>query len=51
MKAREEILLRVQSAKVAAPDHETRRDYAHTVTVPDPVDWISHSAAKIITPR
>jgi len=37
MKAREEILLRVQSAKVAAPDHETRRDYAHTVTVPDPV--------------
>ena len=37
MSAREEILARVQSAKVAPTDHAIRRDYAHTVTVPDPV--------------
>ena len=35
MKAREEILRRIESAKVAAPDHPIRRDYSHTREVPD----------------
>lgn len=35
MKAREEILRRIESAKVAAPDHPVRRDYAHIREVPD----------------
>jgi len=35
MRAREEILRRVRSAQVAAPDHATRRDYAHTRGLPD----------------
>ena len=35
MKAREEILQRVQAAAVPAVSHPTRRAYAHTVTVPD----------------
>ncbi len=37
MKAREEILRRVQSAKVTANDHPIRRDYAHTRELADPV--------------
>ena len=37
MKAREEILRRVQEANVAPNDHPIRRDYAHTVTLADPV--------------
>ena len=37
MKAREEILSRVRSARVAAPTHPIRRDYAHTVELADPV--------------
>jgi L-lactate dehydrogenase complex protein LldG len=35
MKAREEILRRISAAKVAAPDHPIRRDYAHTRGLPD----------------
>jgi L-lactate dehydrogenase complex protein LldG len=37
MKAREEILRRISSANVAAPDHAIRRDYARTRVLPDPV--------------
>jgi len=37
MKAREEILRRVQSAHVASNNQEIRRDYAHTVELSDPV--------------
>ena len=37
MKAREEILRRVQEANVAPNDHPIRRDYAHTVKLADPV--------------
>ena len=37
MKAREEILRRVQAANVAPMDHPIRRDYAHTVELADPV--------------
>ena len=37
MKAREEILRRVREANVAPNDHPIRRDYAHTVTLADPV--------------
>ena len=37
MKAREEILGRIQSAKVAPNDHPIRRDYAHVVKLADPV--------------
>ena len=37
MKAREEILRRIQSAQVAPNDHPIRRDYAHTVKLADPV--------------
>ncbi len=37
MNAREEILSRVKSAQVAPTDHPTRRDYAHTVKLADPV--------------
>jgi L-lactate dehydrogenase complex protein LldG len=37
MKAREEILRRVQEANVAPNDHPIRRDYAHTVELADPV--------------
>jgi L-lactate dehydrogenase complex protein LldG len=37
MKAREEILRRVQAANVAPMDHPSRRDYAHTVKLADPV--------------
>ena len=37
MKAREEILRRVQAANVAPNDHPIRRDYAHTVKLADPV--------------
>jgi L-lactate dehydrogenase complex protein LldG len=37
MSAREEILARVQSAKVAPTDHAVRRDYAHVQDLPDPV--------------
>jgi len=37
MKAREEILRRVQAANVAPNDHPIRRDYAHTVELADPV--------------
>jgi len=37
MKAREEILRRIQSAQVAPNDHPTRRDYAHVVKLADPV--------------
>jgi len=35
MKAREEILRRIASAHVAAPDHGIRRDYSHTRELPD----------------
>jgi len=35
MKAREEILQRVRSAKVADTSHPVRREYAHTVTLAD----------------
>jgi len=35
MKAREEILRRVSSAQVAAPDHPIRRDYSQTRELPD----------------
>ena len=35
MKAREEILRRISSAHVAAPDHQIRRDYVHTRELPD----------------
>ncbi|HEX7535802.1 MAG TPA: lactate utilization protein C [Dermatophilaceae bacterium] len=37
MSAREEILSRVRSAQVTPTDHLTRRDYAHTVKLADPV--------------
>ena len=37
MKAREEILGRIRSANVAAPDHQIRRDYVHTRELSDPV--------------
>ena len=37
MKAREEILRRVQSAHVASNNQEICRDYAHTVELSDPV--------------
>ena len=37
MKAREEILRRVQAAHVTAGDQGIRRDYAHTVELSDPV--------------
>ena len=37
MKAREEILRRIQSAQVAPNDHPIRRDYAHVVKLADPV--------------
>jgi L-lactate dehydrogenase complex protein LldG len=37
MKAREEILRRVQSAHVTSSNQEIRRDYAHTVELSDPV--------------
>ena len=37
MSAREEILARVQSAKVAPTAHAIRRGYAHTQDLPDPV--------------
>jgi len=37
MSAREEILGRVRSAQVTPTDHPTRRDYAHTVKLADPV--------------
>ena len=37
MRAREEILRRISSAHVAAPDHAIRRDYSHTRALPDPV--------------
>ncbi|HZX98249.1 MAG TPA: lactate utilization protein C [Dermatophilaceae bacterium] len=37
MKAREEILQRVQSANIAATHQPVRRDYAHTVELADPV--------------
>jgi L-lactate dehydrogenase complex protein LldG len=37
MKARDEILRRVQEANVAPNDHPIRRDYAHTVKLADPV--------------
>src|SRR5450759_2034366 len=37
MKAREEILRRIQSAQVAPNDHAVRRDYAHAVKLADPV--------------
>lgn len=37
MNAREEILSRVKSAQVTPTDHPTRRDYAHTVKLADPV--------------
>jgi len=37
MKAREEILRRVQAANVAPNDHPIRRNYAHTVELADPV--------------
>jgi L-lactate dehydrogenase complex protein LldG len=37
MKAREEILSRVRSAQVSAPDHPIRRGYAHKVEPADPV--------------
>ena len=37
MKAREEILRRIQSAQVAPNDYPTRRDYAHVVKLADPV--------------
>ena len=37
MKAREEILRRIQSAQVAPNDHAIHRDYAHTVELADPV--------------
>lgn len=37
MKAREEILSRIQGANVTASDRPIRRDYAHTVTLADPV--------------
>lgn len=35
MKAREEILRRISSAKVAAPSHPIRRDYAQTRDIPE----------------
>jgi L-lactate dehydrogenase complex protein LldG len=35
MKAREEILRRISSAHVGAPDHQIRRDYVHTRELPD----------------
>src|ERR1039458_1508422 len=35
MKAREEILRRISSAHVAAPEHQVRRDYVHTRQLPD----------------
>ncbi len=35
MKAREEILRRISSAQVAAPDHPIRRDYSHIRELPD----------------
>jgi L-lactate dehydrogenase complex protein LldG len=35
MKAREEILRRIQSAGVVAADHPIRRDYSHTRELPD----------------
>jgi L-lactate dehydrogenase complex protein LldG len=34
MKAREEILRRIGSARVAAPSHPIRRDYTHTRDIP-----------------
>jgi L-lactate dehydrogenase complex protein LldG len=37
MSAREEILSRVRSAQVTPTDHLTRREYAHTVKLADPV--------------
>ena len=37
MKAREEILGRIRSAHVATPDHQIRREYAHTRDLPDRV--------------
>jgi L-lactate dehydrogenase complex protein LldG len=37
MKAREEILGRIRSAHVAAPDHQIRRDYVHIRELSDPV--------------
>jgi len=37
MKAREEILSRIQAANVKASDRPVRRNYAHTVVLADPV--------------
>jgi L-lactate dehydrogenase complex protein LldG len=35
MSAREQILSRISSAQVPAPDHKIRRDYSHTRELPD----------------